>query len=227
MSNALIGRDLWLTDENVRNHAKTRLEIIQALAGRARILWELATGEVPGDGHPASGYNPQGLVGVDCSGPPWGSAHRHSIASLGGIKPDSATFSSRPATSFAVYGLTSTQPRQISWRVWNRPYETLQSPSVAPLSRGRLLVEAYRSSGAGNPTVTVSMWANDERPSEATSATFSHTAGTSLDRYTMSSTLYARLRPGRNEVNILFESDSTSALVITRLQMYSGAKRSH
>lgn len=227
MSNLIVGRDLWLKDNQVRNHAAANVEVIQGLAGRVRILWELASGTVPGDGEAASGRNPQGLVGVDCSGPPWGSAHRHTIASMGGIKPDSATFSSRPSTYFPVTGLTSSRAAQLDWDIWNRPFDPLLSPGVAPLSRGRLLVSAYRSSGAGNPSITIRMWTNGERGDEATEATLAHTAGTTETAYTMADTLFARLRSGPNRIHLHFESDSTSNMVITKLMLYHGVKRSH
>lgn len=222
-----VGRDVWLTDAQVRNHARARVEVIQALAGRARILWELATGNVPVDGPPASGYNPQGLVGCDLSGPPWGSIHRHVIATMGGIKPDSATFSSRPATYFPLTGLSAPHLRSVTWRVWNRPFETLPETGVAPLSRARLLVSGY-SSSATNPTITVYGRTNDERASEAMSESFTQTTGATEESFTLTSSFFLRLKPGANTIILTFASDTSSATyTITKLMLYHGVKRSH
>lgn len=227
MASNLLGRNLWLTDAQVRSHAAARSEIPQGLAGRARILWELATGNVPSDGPPASGYNPQGLVGVDCSGPPWGSAHRYTIATLGGIKPDSATFSSRPSTLWRLSEVTTNRLHTIAWRIWHRPFEVLHDPAVAPLSRAYLRVGCY-SSSATNPVLTISAWANEETFSEAMSDTVTTTGGTTDTDYDVGTALWVRLRPGPNTVRLAFETDkSTTKLTISRLHLYQTAKRSH
>lgn len=222
----MAGRDIWLNDNDVCTEAPAVVEVINGLAGRARIAYELASGEVPSDEQPLSGYNPQGLVGVDCSGPPWGSAHLHPIAWMGGQKPNSATFSSRPSS--ALLFCAATAPRGISWVVWVRPHEKLPLPYIAPLSRAYINVRGYLSAATA-VDLTCKAWSNGDRVADALSDSVTLSASTSVQGVEFTrSALWVSLRPGRNIIQLGFETSSTTVgFYLTSMCLLHGVKRSH
>lgn len=74
-----------LPDANVRNWGVAEAEIPQTLAGGVHWLHEFATGGPSVDGDEYRGpINPQGLPGHDHSGPPFGSAFRHTLFAWSG-----------------------------------------------------------------------------------------------------------------------------------------------
>lgn len=70
-----------LQDADVKNKADASSEVFSTLAGRNRWFYEQLTGVGPGtpEETPMSRRNPQGLVGIDHSGPPFGQALRHTV----------------------------------------------------------------------------------------------------------------------------------------------------
>lgn len=226
MANSKIGRDLWLTDAQVKSEAKAKLEVVQGLAGRAHILHELATGQVVG-GSPVTPPNPQGMVGCDMSGPPWGSAHLHTIASMGGMLPASGSFTSRPSSYFPLTDITSERLYGIDWKIWVRPFDPLPSPGIAPFSRAYLLMSGYNSSAVAR-NLAIYGFSNYERFDDAVSIAVATNATATDDAYTVGQGFYVRLRPGHNVVKLRFRTDTTSGtFTITKLMLYHGVKRSH
>lgn len=161
---ARVGDKIWLTDAQAGSLADARNEIARALVGKARILNELVAGVSMVPGEPAViGLNPQGLVGLDMSGPPWGSTWRHPVCWAGGRGTDVSGVQA-PARHIAISVTTPLSVRLGPWPVWIRPHERLPSPSVAPYSD---LVLAYRArmlSGTG--TISVVMRASSKRSME-------------------------------------------------------------
>ena len=70
-----------LTDAETRSLAPAvSRRLATSLAGRARYLLELLRGDNAGfDDDGGTPLNPQGLRGIDRSGPPWGDAHTHPV----------------------------------------------------------------------------------------------------------------------------------------------------
>lgn len=224
-----MGRNLWLPDSKVESQAPAVAEVIEGLAGRARILWELATGTVPDNETRVTPLNPQGLVGCDCSGPPWGSAHRHPIAWWGGIKPDSATFSSNPRAIAGTTIASSTLQAPSyhwEWNIWVRPFEYLPAPAIAPLSRAYVLLSGYTSS-ATSVTLTVTACANGQHIDDGHETTQATTATTADTAYTIGTDCYFDLRPGRNRIRLhIINSSTTVYFTPTKIMIYHKAKRS-
>lgn len=215
MAGNQIGRDYWLRDADVDSDSPANVEVAQGLAGRARILWELATGDVP-DGEAVTARNPQGLIGVDCSGPPWGSAHRYPVAVMAGRKVNTAVVSSRPIP--AIVGPSS---RTFSFRVWHRPYEVRSEYGYAPpLARGYLAIGLYSS--AGTPTVSMGCWANDE---DWRDANVGSQAVSTTDTDYFSASLFWRLRPGRNVCRVRLSVTGGSTVYCPRLAARQLGKR--
>ena len=221
MSSSLVASTRFLPDASVRSHAPAVSEVVQALAGKARVLSELARGAPVRDGEGlATPLNPQGLIGVDFSGPPWGSAFRHPIAihtrgpsTFGCIQP-------------ARLSLTEGYVEVYRWAFVNRPHAALPSPSIAPYSRGMLRIAAMRTAGTGTVTLRVTTWNHSlgqtSEDAITTAVAFSSSASVQTD------VGLVPLRPGANEISIMVShTDALKALEITSMLLFVDAKRSH
>jgi len=119
--------------------------VIQSLVGGAAYLYELVAGKAVSRDSRITPPNPQGEIGVDLSGPPWGSAIRHPIAWLGGALPNTAIgYGMAPACVVQPNARAVVGP----WLIWVRPFERLPSPSIAPYSIGVVHIRAH-DTGAG------------------------------------------------------------------------------
>ena len=123
---------------------------VRSLAGGAAYLHELVSGRAVSSDSQVTPPNPQGEIGVDLSGPPWGSAVRHPIAWCGGMLPSSAIGYGAGAVLRAPAG----QRGSITVVFWVRPFEALQSPGIAPYSIGVVSMTGHRGAGA---SVTVGL----------------------------------------------------------------------
>lgn len=221
-----ISNTMCLRDAETRTHATMRARVIKALGGRARALYELATGvaAVDEDG-PGTPLNPQGLLGVDLSGPPWGSAPRHCIAWRGGILSTAGWAGQRHVGSLQATGavLTADDPVvTIPWHVWVRPHE--QGVRV-PYSRGYARVSlALDSIGATDVSLTCS--ADAEVPGRSSpSSTLTVSTTTEVDYPTDS---YWALVPGWNRLLLRLEHDGAGPDVhVLAAYVDQRVKRSH
>lgn len=177
-------------------------ETARKLAGRARWLYEMATGE-SGDSSesPIVPVNPQGLYGVDHSGPPYGVALRHPIVCFG------STISSDLNTSYwldvekvnisadvsAVYNATG----------WVKPH----IDQIGPYSYGFAGLSAIRTGGS---TVTVTIEVENRSTGQpATSATLSLSTA---NLTTNSTLLKVPLVSGWNDFRVTITSDGSAFL---------------
>lgn len=144
-----------LPDDVFRSQKSADPRVIRSLAGRTRIRYERATGRNPVLGEPpASGLNPQGIVGHDHSGPPWGAAILHPVAWLVGIAPNSADIQS--GYFAARDAIVDDSARALGpWVIWQRPHAPLPSPAIAPYSRLYLYVRAFTDAGTSDLTVAL------------------------------------------------------------------------
>ena len=115
--------------------------IAESLAGRARILWELATGQNPVQDSGATPTNPQGLLGVDRSGAPWGDALMHPLI-VADCKDSTGIYSSEDTYGPYCRLTSAGQSQTIEFRLINRPFAFLDG---TPYSRGYLSVGCRRS----------------------------------------------------------------------------------
>ncbi len=233
MSTSKVGRLLGLADSQARSEALAKVELVQGLAGNARWLYELATGAVEGDGPPCTPPNPQGLVGVDLSGPPWGSALWHPIAIWGGAAPALGNVTSRGAV---LGGISSDRGSSVTLtgRVWQRPYAQLPSGSIPPYSRGLIVFRGFRETGAGNVTLTLTAWTGNRDGDGATTATGLVLPGASglgvETEFAIPATCFLPLEGGHNDVYLRFASSvaaATATAGVSCIGVYNGVKRSH
>jgi hypothetical protein len=143
-----------LTDAECRTLAPANSrKLAQSIAGRALALYELASGDSP-IAAGLTAVNPQGRLGVDRSGPPWGDAHKHPLLSCEYLAA-TANIAGDPK---ALAELTVIDQRYlVPMRLYVRPFA--DSP-LAPYSRGLLQV-VLQGTGAGTSTVEITVRTDD------------------------------------------------------------------
>lgn len=143
-----------LTDAECRTLAPAvSRKLATSLAGRAVALYELASGKAASEGG-LTPLNPQGRLGVDRSGPPWGDAHRHALVSCEYL----ATTANVGGTPRFLVELTEiNQVYSVPMRIYVRPFADIP---LAPYSRGLLQI-VLQGTSAGTSTVEVTVRTDD------------------------------------------------------------------
>jgi hypothetical protein len=143
MTTSRIYYSVPLAPGEVAAHAIAKTDVGQSLAGRDRHLWEMATGASAVVDEPASvERNPQGLIGIDMSGPPFGPCLLLPVAWWEGR---SGAGVSAPSIWSAIAGSKASTP----WRIYNRPHR-LRLDGNAPLQKLALLWRGTASAGTSS-----------------------------------------------------------------------------
>jgi hypothetical protein len=128
MTSRIFARDSVIADATQTN-APVVSEVGQSIAGRARYVWETIHGESAVLGEPALvPFNPQGLIGIDHSGPPYGACLLLPVATWVG----QSLLAQSPTSVLTAIG--STAKAVDDWRVWNRPH-AVRVDGTAPLQQ--------------------------------------------------------------------------------------------
>lgn len=184
-----------------------------SLGGRPRYLLELLRGDGAGfDGDVGTPLNPQGQLGVDRSGPPWGDAHLHPMWIY------EHALDTNIAGQVAIASLTAVgQVATVFAEFFNRPhYVAPKVPYSRAYFRGRVTCV-----GGGSCTVQVRVYSGDVSRFASVTTTGTGTIGDSVT--------FADVVPGLNSVRIEFECTAltgTSAR-IDRASLNQIARRSH
>lgn len=208
-----------LRDAETRSLAAAYANVINSLGGRAKFLAEMAMGAAAFASEPASCQrNPQGTLGVDFSGPPFGSAWRTPLWWTGGVKED-ITGDWQGQRQVAL--VTTTAPLNMLVRFWNRPHALVPK---GPHTRCYLTMRAYRATGT-NAALTVRLGydghSNDSDP--AMSAVM--VATSAADTIFTPTTIWWNVVPGLNALRLQVTTDHDA--VIMAASGYQKAKRSH
>jgi hypothetical protein len=214
MTTSRIGSTRHLEATATAKHAPAVVEVAHSLAGRPRVLWEMAHGESAVDGELAiAPTNPQGAVGVDLSGPPFGACILLPVATFAGGY-DAAAVS--PATKWRAVDDVGVD-RRFSW--WNRPHAT-RADGLAPLQRFMLSWYA-QASGSGS-----TVWQIDFAAPAGT-ASISRTIASASEAVYEETTLVP-MAPGLNNVRIRWRRISGSTtLNVFAWSLLVSAKRRH
>jgi hypothetical protein len=211
-----------LSDAECRSLAPARAKrLAYSLSGRARYLLEMLTGEPAADDGGATPLNPQGRMGVDRSGPPWGDAHLHPVWSYGvAIPVTSVIFPAATGTYGHVLDLNTGTGfvRRLTARFWVRPHH---STPTAPYSR--LYLRATGTSTGGTATATIRVYSTAEgEGGPSTSATVS-TTGTAA----FSTAAWCIVKPGWNERLLEIEQTSSTRVLVGPMSLNQIVRRSH
>ncbi len=214
-----------LRDVDADGESDAVAKVIQALVGGAAYLFELVAGHAVSNDSQVTPPNPQGEIGIDLSGPPWGSAIKHPIAWIGGAKRD---------TSIG-YGMTSvvvceTDVRAVvgPWLIWVRPFEYLPT-SVAPYSLGEILLRGHGSITPLDLFVDVRNLTISQHPM-IFSGERTITTSASTDEEVLTPAegpILVRLVPGWNVIEIGFIHGSAFDYYIDSITVNQIEKRSH
>lgn len=167
-----VGDRTFPTDAKAGSLADARSELVRSLVGRARVLNELVDGRSMVADEPAAlPPNPQGLVGLDMSGPPWGSAWRHPVCWFGGRGTDVTTVQQRTKHTPLIHVAGAPSSVLGPWSVWVRPFEALPAPFTAPYAALYLWLRARVRSGTATLTITVSVADDDSMQGARTVST--------------------------------------------------------
>lgn len=207
-----------LTDAEARSMAPARARrLATSIAGRARVLYELALGTPAFDDGGATPINPQGSLGVDRSGPPWGDAHLHpvwtyavTINVVSNMYPGIRAIEMNGGIGHIV---------RLRARWWCRPFQT--GPSV-PYSRAYLRGLITRKGVSGTATATVRVYGPSGDSGPSTSTTGSTTSSDALG-----TAAWTPMLPGWNERVIEIEQTSTVGSYIGPLSLNQIARRTH
>jgi hypothetical protein len=204
-----------LTTAEAESWAPARAKrLASSLAGRARYILELLQGYsyCPDDG--ATPLNPQGAIGIDRSGPPWGDAHLHPLWVVE-YAAGSVVYGESPSVSLTTQG----QIERITARFFVRPFAV--APLV-PYSQIYFRGQGSRIGGAGTATATVRIYGPEVDSGPSTSATISTTGTASFG-----TGAFCVCRPGWNERVIEFELTSTVGLDLGCVSLNQVVRRSH
>ncbi len=196
--------------------------VIQAFVGSAAWLFEMVAGHSVSDDMQVTPPNPQGEIGIDYSGPPWGSAIKHPIALTGGKQPDESVAFGMTVALKVPPGETRTIG---PWRVWVRPFEQLPAPYVAPYALGSIRAMLFSevsqfanvTLGVRNLSITSSPMVN----------TFFVNATFDEDSTVAGSSRTIALIPGWNDLEMRFAHDGDEDLSIAAISINQEVKRSH
>jgi hypothetical protein len=204
-----------LRDAEVENVASADAEVAQTLAGRARWLYEHATGGPAVSTEPiAVPKNPQGLWGHDHSGPPYGSCFRHLLFGWGG-DADTAGWTDPPNPFELAAWSTGIPSLSLQRRVWVRPFAPVEG---APYSKGYVYVRWQAVTTTSSFVVTLQSNGGPRK-------TQSGSVTTTKTNTTLSNVL--DLRPGFNDILIEFTVVSPAAIYLLGLSVCQIVKRSH
>ena len=201
-----------LRDEDTRSLALGDVRVLKSIVGRIRYLAEMATGRSIVDGEEAGiPRNPQGLLGVDLSGPPYGPCVLHSTWWFGGMKPDTSgagEWAGQRARLSFVDGATRVLP------VTFRP-KAFADYTRAPMSRAYPSIVVYRSSSAAVNSITVTCL-QDKGDETGRSQTFTLANSTSEQTFVCTSAFWD-VRNGRNrELGLRLETTATTNVLLVR-----------
>jgi hypothetical protein len=213
-----------LTDAECRSLAPARAKrLAYSLSGRARYLYEMLTGEPAVDDGGATPLNPQGRMGIDRSGPPWGDAHLHPMWTY------AATVSTVLAYVYPAANVTHQRViemssgvdsfKRITARFWVRPHYA--APSM-PYTRAYLRARATRIGGSGTATATIRVYGPEGDSGPSTPATVSTTGAASF-----SLGAWCHVSPGWNERIIEIEQTSSTGCYIGPISLNQVVRRTH
>lgn len=206
-----------MTDAECRTLAPAvARRLATSLAGRARALYELASGAAGATDGGGTPLNPQGRLGIDRSGPPWGDAHTHPLWSTEFLE-STAGVAGDPVylASLTIIG----QTYQVPTSLFVRPFRAYEG---APYSRGAVQIILERIGGAGTATVAVRVQADGDRPRGTTRSV----SGAGL--FVLTAPPFANLSPARvQSLRVEVELTTTVGMSVVGASISQTARRRH
>jgi hypothetical protein len=211
-----------LTDEECRSLAPARAKrLAYSLSGRARYLYEMLTGEPAADDAGGTPLNPQGRMGVDRSGPPWGDAHLHPLWTYAVCFNETQPIYPTPASVYRQFIKMDSQGSiiRIVARFYVRPHYVAPG---APYTRAYLRGIGTSDDLVTSTTATIRVYGPEGDTGPSTSATVTATSGQAF-----STGAWCLVSPGYNERIIEIEQTGANGIYIGPLSLNQVVRRSH
>lgn len=214
-----------LTDDRFCSEAIGRNDILGSLAGRARFLYELLTGQNPFPAElPASTPNPQGKLGHDHSGPPWGTAFLHPVAWWSGQKADSGL--QQPTQPFV--SMVEGEPHRVELVLWNRPHVSdLPQGRIAPYSRLFLFFVAHVAGADADLGIRIENLNDGASDPRGVTRTVSGSSAGYTTLPDSDAGAWLQAGSGRNRCRITFTAADANAPTVTAWALCQVKKRTH
>lgn len=215
---SLIATNQNLQDSDTKSRAAGLALLLRSLAGRARIAAELAQGmsaAAAAGEMSAVPRNPSGDVGVNLSGPPWGSAWRSTHAGCGGAKISANFLGQR-----LIGSVLSTRSLTIPVRYYQQPFDLYDK---APWSRMRPVIRCYRAAAGAHDIVLTCSRESGVGGDRSLTFNVSGTAEQTID----DGALYWDIKPGWNRLLLEVTSATATAAHICGLDLAVIEKRSY
>jgi hypothetical protein len=215
--NTLSSKTPLLTSECKGNQPAVAYRLANSVLGRGVYLLELVNGSAVQSGLPVTPLNPQGRIGVDKSGPPWGSAHLHPVWCAEGGLAGSAVIGIDPLFTLTTVGQFYRVRADFFMRHFAR------GPKV-PYSRAYFQLSAATITG-GTATIDIIMEnTNDSKIGASFASAVSPTA--------LSGTLpFTTCKPGQNQATIKIQlaslSGGSTGCRITSMSLNQIVRNSH
>jgi hypothetical protein len=192
-----------LRDTDCANNADAISETFATMAGRNRWFHEALTGEFDGSEQPLSPKNPQGTVGIDNSGPPYGPALRHSFSQLaGGISKNESVVFDLSGGNFTVLNVA------------RRGYELTDIPSIQMMP---CWVKPFSpTSKAPHSRCTLDLFISNEKTSSVeVYVSILAGSGPVIELYTTGSPLVIPAASSFSSANVLVQNALPAQQVVT------------
>jgi len=212
-----------LSDTETAANAPAYASIIERLGGNAWRLFQQLAGWAD-DGPPSIEPNPQGRHGRDYSGPPYGPAKRHPIATFTGRRNSTYVEGTEHWNHLSV---NASSALHLPMRIWVRPHHVHPG---APYSRGYWTLYGARAL-AGSHTLTMNQ-VNYSAGTGAVQANTMSVSGSTGALYDWNddgaeSDFYTPLVPGWNHVELWISSNSATKFYIDSLVLSQWVKLGH
>ncbi len=202
-----------LTKDSTKDEQSADAAVIESLAGRTRSLYEMVGGTVAEAGG-APMLNPQGVVGADFSGPPFGSAKMHLVACYAGTSDANSSGGRSFDPSSPVYFN--------DLRVFIRPHISYDG---APYTR---LYPAIIASSTSSNTITMDYLVNNDLDYGGT-LSFGSVASSTPGLFALSGSNYIPVPRGGGwiRLRLIFDATGAGTPTVTSVSLLQRAKRSH
>jgi hypothetical protein len=221
-----ISSRIGLSDDDVQSLAPAHAKIVKSLAGRVRLLAELATGQSIIDGEPPMAPpNPdRDSCGVNFTGPPWGSAWLHPLWWRGGTRLSGTVEGGSVTIASEVGDGTINAPLTVRGRFTLRNFAT---SATAPYSRGYLIVVANQASAVSSFDVSVSLRSQGQTRYGEFSLASTTASIRTISGVDGGAVPYYSLVPGRNDIEAIFDPQASEIARIVGVAVCCIKKRTH
>lgn len=200
-------RGVNVTDEATDGESPADASVMQRIAGRARMLYEMLTGARTNEEDHIIPRNPQGTFGVDLSGPPYGACQYHPVLTFDCGMPLGNWSGGQSIPSIEE------EPTIYTGAFWVKPFPA----TIADTPYSKLALSAIlRADDLASETVTFSITINGREVELTQVATSTESVYENIG--------LVPVRPGRNQISIVITAPTIVemyAMALNQIEHFS------